>query len=118
MTTSSEPFFRFENDALQQALMENLDRAGVTYTRRADGAVVFAEANRTGVMDTVCRVRDTQFPWYLVKWPAETESVRYRVALTGAGLSFVVELQETGTWFVVRRQDEARHNEIREVVLN
>ena len=56
-------------------------------------------------MDVVCNVRDAQFPWYLLKWPTETEADRYRDMLLGAGMPIIVERHESGTWFLVRRED-------------
>ena len=118
MATNTQCYFQFEDDVLQRALIERLARAGVAYAPRVDGAIVFGEANSAGIMDEICRIRDAQFPWYLVKWPTDTESTRYRDALTAAGLPFVVEHQETGIWFVVRRGDRAKHDLLREQVFS
>ena len=43
---------------------------------------------------------------------AEAESARFRAVLNQAGLPYIVEEHESGTWFVVRRADRIRHEEL------
>lgn len=112
MTTATERYFRFEDDELQATLVREIERAAVEYRPADDGAVSFGEAKLTAIMAVVNRVRDAQFPWYLQKWNTEAESNRYRRVLQQAGLPFIAERHEDGTWFLVRRQDRAQHDEL------
>ena len=112
MPTITERYFRFEDDELQATLVREIERASIAYRRGGDGVVIFGEDHSSAIMLAVNRVRDAQFPWYLQKWNAETEADRYREILKKAGLPFVAERHEDGTWFLVRRQDRAQHDEL------
>ena len=105
---SAQRYIRFEDEGLQAAFVEQLDTAGVRYGRDGNGAVTFGEDEADPVVDAAHRVRDTQFPWYFLKWPSESPSKRFRAVLADAGLPFFVEHHESGTWFLVRRADEAK----------
>ena len=93
-------------------LIAALNHAAIRYRPDRDGAVVFDESQRTMVMDAVCQVRDAQFPWYLLQWKDEREARRYGDILRTAGLPFHVERQESGIWFLLRREDRDRHAEL------
>jgi hypothetical protein len=112
MTDRKASFFGFEDDALQRLLLDTLNRSGVSYGRARDGSVTFAERDRTAVMDAVCSVRDTRFPWYLLQCRTEDEYDRCRETLDAARLPYVVERQESGIWLLVRREDRPRHEEL------
>ena len=103
-------YILFEQQALQSALMRVLDDAGVAYRLDGKGAVTFSEANAPAIMDAAHRIRDAQFPWYLLKWQTEPKAERYRALMVAAGLPYVVERHESGTWFLVRRADRAQHD--------
>jgi len=105
-------FRRFEDDNLQATLIAMLDQAAVRYRRDRDGAVVFDKSQQTAVMDAVHRVRDAQFPWYLLLWRDEREAERYGKILQAAGLPFYVERWEMGVCFLVRREDRDWHTEL------
>jgi hypothetical protein len=108
----NERYFRFEDESLQQALVDELDRAGLTYTRGADRTVAFTIAGQDEIMNAILRIRDAQFPWYLLMWKKEAEAVEYRDAFKSAGLPFIVERHENGVSFLVRREDRSKHDEI------
>jgi hypothetical protein len=112
MTAAKGRYFRFEDPGVQAEFIQALDRATVAYRRGDDGAVMFDEVNAVAVMKAVNRVRDAQFPWYLLNWKTEAEADRYRDVLNAEGLTFIAERQETGTWFLVKREDRARHDEL------
>lgn len=112
MAAKSERYFRFEDDSLQLALIDELDRAGVPYTLRPDRVVVFTIAGQVEIMSAILRIRDAQFPWYLLMWKEEAEAVEYRDAFKSAGLPFIVERHENGVSFLVRREDRSKHDEI------
>ena len=109
---------QFEDRALHSAFIQALDRAATTYTLDGGGAVTFDDAEASAVANAAHQVRDAQFPWYFLKWNTEAESARFRTVLTQAGVAFVVEQHESGTWFVVRRADRLRHEELWPAVLN
>jgi hypothetical protein len=110
MTTQRH--IRFEDRALHSAFIQSLDRAEIPYTLDSTGAVTFGDAEALAVTDAAHKVRDAQFPWYFLKWKTEGESARFRTILAQAGLPFIVEEHESGTWFVVRRADRLRHEEL------
>jgi hypothetical protein len=105
---SAQRYIIFEDEGLQAAFVEQLEGAGVRYMRGNNGAVTFGEDEADSVVAAAHRVRDAQFPWYILKWPSESESMRFRTSLADAGLPFFVEHHESGTWFLVRRADEAK----------
>jgi hypothetical protein len=105
---SAQRYIMFENEGLQAAFVEQLEGAGVRYMRDSNGAVTFGEDEADSVVDAAHRVRDAQFPWYFLKWPSESEAMRFRAILADAGLPFFVEQHESGTWFLVRRADGAK----------
>lgn len=109
---SAQRYIIFEDEGLQAAFVEQLDGAGIRYARDSNGAVTFAEDEADSVVDATHRVRDAQFPWYFLKWPNESQSMRFRTILAEAGLPFFVEHHESGTWFLVRRADEAEIDRI------
>jgi hypothetical protein len=104
---SAQKYIIFEDEALQSAFVRQLESVGLRYTLDSNGAVTFGEDEANSVVDAAHRIRDAQFPWYLLKWPNESQSMRFRAILTDAGLPFFVERHESGTWFLVRRTDES-----------
>lgn len=118
MTGAKERYFRFEDPAIQAKLVQALDRAAVEYRRADDGAVIFDEMNAAAVMKVVNEARDAQFPWYLLKWKTETQAHRYRDVMNAEDLTFIAERQENETWFLVKREDRARHDELWEQIVD
>jgi hypothetical protein len=115
---SGPSYIRFEDEALQQAFVQQLDDGRVRYTRDSNGAVTFGEAEADSVVAVAHRIRDAQFPWYFLKWPSESQSMRFRTILANAGLPFFVEHHESGTWFLVRRADETEIDRLWPAVLD
>jgi hypothetical protein len=115
---SGQRYIIFEDEGLQAAFVEQLDGAGVRYLRDSNGAVTFGEDEADSVVDAAHRVRDAHFPWYFLKWPSESQSNRFRAVLADAGLPFFVEHHESGTWFLVRRADEAEIDRLWPAVLD
>jgi hypothetical protein len=102
-----ESYIRFEDEALQSALLKELDRASIHYLLDDNEAVRYGEAEELAVLNAAHVVRDALFPWYFLKWPTESQSERFRAILEDADIRFFVEHHEDGIWFVVRRADQA-----------
>ena len=100
-------FIRFENQTLNSAFVAELDRADVQHTIDKDGAVNFDDAEESAVVTAAHTIRDAQFPWYFLKWPTKSQSLRFRDLLDEAGLPFFVEYHDSGLWFLVRRADQS-----------
>jgi len=77
MKKKTKRFMKFEDSALQAALLECLRHSGIAYKLNRDGAVVFAGQDAASVVSAAHQVRDAQFPWYFLKWKTEREAVRY-----------------------------------------
>ncbi len=114
----AQRYIRFEDEGLQSAFVRQLDLAGIRYLRDSNGAVTFGKAEEHSVVDAAHRIRDAQFPWYFLQWPSESQSMRFRAILADAGLPFFVEHHESGTWFLVRRADEAEIDRLWPAVLD
>ena len=109
-------FIRFENQILQSAFVTELDRAAVPYTINNDRAVIFGDTDEAAVVNAAHKIRDAQFPWYFLKWPTESLSLRFRSVLEQAGLPFFVEYHDSGMWFLVRRADQPELDRLSQAV--
>lgn len=98
-------YCRFEDSAVQESLIREIEGANLEHSVKDDGTVVFWSSEQDAIMEIICRIRDSLFPWYLQKWQSEPDTERYRQILIAHRLPFFVEHHETGTWFLVRRQD-------------
>jgi hypothetical protein len=115
---NTQRYIRFEDEMLQSAFVQELERAAIRYARDSKGAVMYGETEELAVVDAAHRIRDAQFPWYFLKWPSESQSTRFRAILADAGLPYFVEHHESGTWFLVRRADRAEHDRLWPAVLD
>ncbi len=109
---SAQRHIRFEDEALQAALLRELDQGAVPYTLDSAGAVWFSENDSDPVTAAAHRVRDAQFSGYFLKCKTEKESRRLVAALRQARLQFFVEHHESGTWLLVRRADKPHHERL------
>lgn len=101
----AQRYIRFDDAALQQAFVRELERGNVRYTTNSGGEVAFDKAGADAVVEAAHRVRDAQFPWYFVMCETDEQFARFRTGLLEAGLPFFVERHESGTVLVVRRAD-------------
>jgi hypothetical protein len=115
MTT--QRYIRFQDVALQSALLQELEQAGVAHVLDGAGSVCFTDADSDDVMDAAHRVRDAHFRGYFLKWGTEELTERFTVALNQAGLPFFLEYHDSGTWFFVRRTDKSDHERLTGEVL-
>lgn len=103
---------RFEDEALQAALIVELKRVRVKHGVDDEGSVVYGKDEWLDVGDAINRVRDSQFRWYLVFADTTDRASMWRTALVSAGLPFVVEHHRDGIAFLIRRDDQERHREL------
>jgi hypothetical protein len=101
-------YFRFGRGDLQSELRQELTKNDAPHAVVADGGVEFSEANATAVMSCVCRVRDRQFPWYLLICDSERQFAECSDALKKLGLPFIAEHRERGRTLLVRRADKGK----------
>jgi hypothetical protein len=94
---------RFEDEALQAALLNELDTALISYVLESDGTISYNENEALAITDAAHRIRDRQFSWYFLKWPLASQSERFRRILTEANMQFFVDTMSPvfGFWFDV-----------------
>ena len=107
---------RFWDERLQAAFVRELIRVKAKYTIDEAGSVVFAQPDADNVIDAAHAVRDSQFPWYFMKWDHQIETDRFAALLTKASVPFYLEEHESGTWFLLRREDKTTHERLAERV--
>jgi hypothetical protein len=115
---SPRRYIRFEDPALHEAFVRELERFRAPYSIDCTGAVTFDESDSAAVNDAAHRVRDEQFPWYFLTWETERQSARFRGAIAQAGLAFFIEHHDSGTCFVVRKADREHHASLSAQVLS
>jgi hypothetical protein len=111
-------FIRFENQVLQSALVDELHRSAIPFTTDNDGGLRFDGVDEAAVVNAIHKIRDAQFPWYFLKWPLESHSVRFRGVLEESGLPFFVEYHDSGTWFLVRRADQPQLDRLSQTLVD
>ena len=109
-------FIKFDDQTLQSAFVDELNHAGVTYNIDKNDAINFGESEKAAVVDAAHKVRDAQFPWYFLKWPTESQSLRFSAVLEKARLPFFVEYHESGIWFLVRRADQPQLDRLSQTI--
>jgi len=110
-------FMKFDDQTLHAAFIDQLNRAEVPYTIDDNDAVNFTDAEHAAVANAAHKVRDAQFRWYFLKWPTESQSLRFRGVLEAAGLPFFVEYHDSGIWFLVRRADQSELDRLSQAVV-
>ena len=102
-------FQLFEDPAVQQEYVAELQRAGVQPVVDERGAVRFREDQPEPFVSAAHRIRRARFRWYLVRCQNSAQTDRLRRLLKAERLPFLVEHCETGTLFSVPRADQERH---------
>ena len=97
---------------LHERLVRGIEEAAISYEIDAGKGVIFASSDRPLVMAVLNGIRDSLYPWYLVRFPTAEQSERFATRLRSAGLRSVIERQDSGTWFVLPRSDKERHESL------
>lgn len=113
---SKSKSLKFDNYAMQQELISELQKRNIRFTIRKDGGVTFDRGDWEKVNICAHAVRDRRFKWYFVKWDTKKAIQEFTKLLTEERLRFEIEFHGRQIWFLLPREDEDKHSELAEKV--